>query len=125
MAEHEHWQGRFGAGGQTGAATDGAVARLDAALARIAAAAARRQDALRVAELDAQAAQHEADRLLLAEDQLRREAAAQAADAAAERIAEREAERLAELNALADRLDGLIAMVRAELAETGDPMAED
>ena len=91
----------------------GAIDRLDAALARIAAAAGRRQDALRVAELNAHAARHEADLMARAESQGREEAA----ELAAGEIAVRDAERQAEMRALAERLDSLIAAVRAELED--------
>ncbi len=91
----------------------GAIDRLDAALARIAAAAGRRQDALRVAELNAHAARHEADLMARAESQGREEAA----ELAAGEIAVRDAERQAEMRALAERLDWLIAAVRAELED--------
>ncbi len=127
MAEHDqwqdpHWRGRAepgdqGAGGApakpAGSMPGGAIDRLDAALARIAAAAGRRQDALRVAELNAQAARHEAELLARADSQGREEAA----ELAAGETAAREAERQAEMRALAERLDSLIAAVRAELED--------
>jgi septal ring factor EnvC (AmiA/AmiB activator) len=91
------------------------IDRLDSALARIAQAAGRRQDELRVAELTARAAQHETDLLLQAEQERRTAALSQAADQA-------DADRLEELRNVADRLDGLIAMVRqATGVPTGMP----
>ncbi|MBE7212769.1 MAG: hypothetical protein INR65_17285 [Gluconacetobacter diazotrophicus] len=87
--------------------------RLEAALARIAAAAGRKQDALRVADLSARAAQHE-NRLL-------REAEARAVPAdEIEMRREREARLAAredELRTVAARLDALIAAVRGAVGD--------
>ncbi len=81
-----------------GASPDSAaIARLEAALLRIASAAGRQQDQLRVAELTAQTAQYELEALL------------------AERQAPPEAQ------ALASRLDALIATVHAALGEPPHP----
>ncbi len=96
---------------------DGAILRLEAALRRIAAAAGRRQDELRIAELTARAAQHEAELLLQAQEE-RRQADRQREEAdALQRVDEQAAQRDEEMRELAARLDGLIAMVRAAIPD--------
>lgn len=110
MAEQDQWRERPEHGG--------AIERLETALARIASAAGRRQDALRVAELTARAAQHEADLLLRAEQQRREEAQS---IVAAEAAGLEESRRL-KLRETADRLDALISGLRSEIQE---PPAED
>ena len=94
---------------------EGAILRLESALRRIAAAAGRRQDALRVAELTARAAQHEAGLLLQAQGEQadRRREEAQAL----QRVDEQASQREEEMRELATRLDGLIAMVRAAIPD--------
>ena len=100
-----------------GSQDDGAILRLEAALRRIAAAAGRRQDELRVAELTARAAQHEAEELLRAQEE-RQQADRQREEAEAlQRVDEQAVQREEEMRELAARLDGLIAMVRAAIPD--------
>ncbi len=103
---------------------DGAILRLEAALRRIAAAAGRRQDELRVAELTARAAQHEAELLLQAQGE--REQADRRRDEAEalRRVDEQASQREDEMRELAARLDGLIAMVRAAIPDWEPGRAE-
>ena len=91
VAQQDQWRQ------DPGSQDDGAILRLEAALRRIAAAAGRRQDELRVAELTARAAQHEAEAL--------------------QRVDEQAVQREEEMRELAARLDGLIAMVRAAIPD--------
>ncbi len=102
---------------------DGAILRLEAALRRIAA-AGRRQDELRVAELTARAAQHEAELLLQAQGE--REQADRRRDEAEalRRVDEQASQREDEMRELAARLDGLIAMVRAAIPDWEPGRAE-
>ncbi|MGI4748153.1 MAG: hypothetical protein ACRYGI_02060 [Janthinobacterium lividum] len=89
--------------------TDGGIFRLQAALARIAAAVGRKQDELRVAELTAQAAQHEAD--MLARSQVETEAKLAAAASRPPQPAPGLS--LDEMQSLSARLDAMIASVQA------------
>lgn len=92
--------------------TDGGISRLQAALGRIAMAIGRKQDELRVAELTAQAAQHEAD--LLARSQA--ETAAKLAAATAVPAQPAPGLSLDEMRSLSARLDAMIASVQAVVA---------
>ena len=105
-----------GASGAASGEADGGISRLEAALARIAAAAGRKQDELRVAELTARAAQHEAD--LLAQSQALAAAEAAAAPPVTPGMTQDD------LQALAARLDLMIAAVRSAIepvAESAEP----
>lgn len=133
MAQQDQW----GQGPSPG--DDKAILRLEAALSRIAAAAGRKQDELRVAELNARAAQHEADLLLQAReereqlleqarteerDERHRQDVAEVLEAADRQAAQQQNE----MRALAARLDELIAMVRdavPELDEDGSRSGPD
>lgn len=92
--------------------TDGGISRLQAALGRIAAAVGRKQDELRVAELTAQSAQHEAD--LLARSQA--DTAAKLAAAASLQAQPAPGLSLDEMRSLSARLDAMIASVQAVIA---------
>lgn len=109
VAQQDQWQQDL-----SGSPGEGSIGRLEAALARIAVAAGRRQDALRVAELTAQAARHQMDLLAQAQDEQGRSEAAMR-DASASAAAEARAE---EMHALALRLEGLIETLRTAV---GDP----
>lgn len=115
VAQHEQWSQDLSQ--QT---DDGAIGRLETALARIATAAGRRQDELRVAELNARAAQHEADLLLRTEQERMSGAAVERAAADAAQAAGREEH----LQALANRLDALIATVRGAIGEPVEVASE-
>ncbi|MCQ8279047.1 hypothetical protein NFI95_11370 [Acetobacteraceae bacterium KSS8] len=111
MSEQDHRWDRHGAADRSAGESGGSIDRLEQALARIAAAAGRKQDALRVAELTARAAQHETDLLMQAEEQRR-------AEAEANRFQETEEQdrlRDATLRDVAGRIDSLISVLRAEL----------
>ena len=111
VAQQDQWQQ------DPASPDDGAIRRLEAALRRIAAAAGRRQDQLRIAELTARAAQHEAELLLQAQTE-RKEADRQQEEAEAlHRVDEQAARRDEEMRELAARLDGLIATVRAAIPD--------
>ncbi|WP_419729775.1 hypothetical protein [Lichenicola sp.] len=114
MAQQDQWQQE--ATPAAAAEPDGGISRLEAALARIAAAAGRKQDELRVAELTARAAQHEAD--LLAQSHALAAAEAAALPAAAPGMTQDE------LQALAARLDLMIATVRSVVVVPGSEAAE-
>lgn len=127
VAQQDQWQQdpSPGAYQDVPGEADGGISRLEAALARIAAAAGRKQDELRVAELTARAAQHEAD--LLAQSQALAAAEAAAAPPVTPGMTQDE------LQALAARLDQMIATVRsavepeanALVAEGPEPAAPD
>lgn len=110
VAQHEQWSQDLSE------IDDGAIGRLEAALARIAAAAGRRQDELRTAELNARAAQHEADLLLRAQHERMSEAAADQAAAEATAASLRDGE----FQSLASRIDGLIAALRHAIDHSAD-----
>lgn len=113
MSEQDHRWDRHGVLAERPAAGngEGAIDRLEQALARIAAAAGRKQDALRVAELTARAAQHEADLLVQAEEQRRAESDATRLEEEAQQVRARDET----LHAVAGRIDALIGQLRAEL----------
>ena len=115
VAQQDQWQQDPSPDVAPGASAeaDGGLSRLEAALARIAAAAGRRQDELRVAELTARAAQHEADLLLQSQAMAAAEAAA--APAVAPGLTRDE------LHVLAARLDLMIATVRSAVEPQADP----
>lgn len=115
VAQQDQWQQDPSPDAAPGASVepDGGISRLEAALARIASAAGRRQDELRVAELTARAAQHEAD--LLLQSQALAAAEAAAAPATAPGMTRDE------LHALAARLDLMIATVRTAIEPRADP----
>ncbi len=111
MAQQDQWQQ------DPASHDDGAILRLEAALRRIAAAAGRRQDELRVAELTARAAQHEAGLLLQARaDRDQADRQREEADAL-RRVDEQAVQRDEEMRELASRLDGLIATVRTAIPD--------
>lgn len=89
--------------------TDGGIFRLQSALGRIAAAVGQKQDELRVAELTARAARHEADLLALdhAETEARLAAVAVMPEQPAPGLS------LDEMRSLSARLDAMIASVQA------------
>ena len=111
MAQQDQWQQ------DPASHDDGAILRLEAALRRIAAAAGRRQDELRVAELTARAAQHEAELLLQARaDRDQADRQREESDAL-RRVDEQAVQRDEEMRELASRLDGLIATVRTAIPD--------
>lgn len=128
VAQQDQWQ-QDPASQDPASQDDGAIRRLESALRRIAAAAGRRQDELRVAELTARAAQHEAELLLQAQGERERDEREQGERDQAEalqRVDEHASQREEEMRELAARLDGLIAMVRAAIPdwEPGRPGPE-
>ncbi len=97
VAQQDQWRQDPASGDDSGAdnADGDAIARLEAALARIAAAAGRQQDQLRVADLTARTAQYELETLLH----------------------DRQAHDRTPNEAVAHRLDALIATVQEALGE--------
>ncbi len=97
VAQQDQWRQDPASGDEPGAdgAEGDAIARLEAALARIAAAAGRQQDQLRVADLTARTAQYELETLLH----------------------DRQAQDRTLNEAVAHRLDALIATVQEALGE--------
>ncbi len=111
MAQQDQWQQ------ESASHDDGAILRLEAALRRIAAAAGRRQDELRIAELTARAAQHEAELLLQARADRDQADRRREESEALRRVDEQAVQRDEEMRELASRLDGLIATVRAAVPD--------
>ncbi len=111
VAQQDQWQQ------DPASQDDGAILRLESALRRIAAAAGRRQDELRVAELTARAAQHEAELLLQAQGEREQADRRREEAEALRRVDEQASQREDEMRELAARLDGLIAMVRAAIPD--------
>lgn len=100
--------------------TDGGIFRLQAALGRIAAAMGRKQDELRIAELTAQAAQHEADLL----SRSHAETEAKLAAAAALSVLPAPGLSVDEMRSLSARLDVMIASVQAVIAPDMNAQAD-